>query len=85
MAYKNVHKRMQKLRSVNLIEEVKKESKHGAKYYKLSTAGIYRLLTNSESMTYSKDQLFKNYGNNIIFRTFLYPYFEPETFFANSS
>jgi hypothetical protein len=80
MAYKNVHKRMQKLRCLNFIEEVKMESKHGAKYYKLTTAGIYRLLTNSEAMSYSKSQFFKNYGNNIIFRTFLYPYFERETF-----
>jgi hypothetical protein len=82
MAYKNVNKRIQKLRSLNLIEEVKMQSEHGAKYYRLTTGGLFNLLYKHKLrsiMWLSAYKFFQNYGDNIIFKTFVYPYFERET------
>jgi hypothetical protein len=47
MAYKNVHKRIHELLSLNLIQETKTDkkdvNKHNAKYYNLTEYGIYQL------------------------------------------
>jgi hypothetical protein len=82
MAYKNVNKRVQKLRSLNLIKEVKMQSEHGAIYYRLTTGGIFNLLYKYKFrsvMWLYKDEFFQNYGDNIIFKTLVYPYFDRET------
>ena len=55
MAYKNVHKIIQRLLSLNLLKKTKKprsyRNDHNAKYYKLSELGIFRLfLTRHEGI-----------------------------------
>ena len=45
MAYKNVHKKIQRFKTLPLIEEKKTEgTEHGAKYYRLTEHGLYQLL-----------------------------------------
>ena len=82
MAYKNVFRRVQRLHSLNLIEKVKKiESQHAAIYYRLTTGGIFYLLYKRQYKPVSETlkKFFKNYSDNIIFKTFVYPYFEHRT------
>jgi hypothetical protein len=82
MAYKNVHKRIQRLESLQLIEKVEiTESEHGAKYYRLTEAGIYELFANfrRDSLTIAFPKILENYGNLAFFDTFLYPYFAQES------
>jgi hypothetical protein len=44
MAYKNVHKKIQRFKALQLIEEKKIEgTEHGAKYYRLTEYGLYQL------------------------------------------
>jgi predicted transcriptional regulator with HTH domain len=55
-AYKNVHKRIQRLQSLLLIEEIKNKTvraKHGAKYYRLTEYGIYKLFLDRVVGVYS--------------------------------
>jgi hypothetical protein len=91
MAYKNVHKIVKHLHSLNLIEIVgrksigkERESIHNPKYYRLTTGGIFSLIYNDQfslqfpGMEKIKN-LFQNYSENIIFRTILYPYFEEQS------
>jgi hypothetical protein len=91
MAYKNVHKIVKRLHSLKLIEIVEKksidkerESIHNPKYYRLTTGGIFSLISYIQESLLSPDmekakKLFHNYCENIIFRTILYPYFEKES------
>jgi hypothetical protein len=90
MAYKNVHKRIKQLHSLNLIEKVEKqsiqnileESIHNPTFYRLTTGGIFHLIYKDKfslSRTLGTKKMFQNYGENIIFKTLLYPYFEKET------
>jgi hypothetical protein len=81
MAYKNAHKRVHKLHSLNLIKEVKQENtKHGAIYYRLTTGGIFRLIYGSRGIpVYNQRKLLEYYGDNVIFKTFIYPFIERKT------
>jgi hypothetical protein len=88
MAYKNVHKRIKQLQSLNLIREIGRESistrtLHNPKYYRLTTGGIFHLMHNATLLYHNGlpgiKQMFQNYSENIIFRTILYPYFGKET------
>jgi hypothetical protein len=89
MAYKNVHKRIKQLHSLNLIEKVDKESIrdpleesiHNPTYYRLTTGGVFHLIYKEKSFlsNMSGKKMFQNYSENIIFKTLLYPYFEKET------
>jgi hypothetical protein len=90
MAYKNVHKRIKQLYSLNLIEKVEKqsirdlleESMHNPIYYRLTTGGIFHLIYKDKtSLTdmFGITNMFQNYSENIIFKTLLYPYFEKGT------
>src|SRR5919198_12726 len=88
MAYKDVHKRIKRLDSLQLIEKVSKEeihtpweSIHAPIYYRLTTGGIFNLLYKNKSFMIYKGRakIFQNYANNIIFKTFLYPYFAQAT------
>jgi hypothetical protein len=88
MAYKNVHKRIQRLHSLGLIERVeqdkirkKREFIHGSVFYRLTTAGIFYLLYKDSTTltTEGREKIFQNYGDNIIFETFVYPYFKKQT------
>jgi hypothetical protein len=79
LAYKNVHRRIKRLFEANLIEEIKTESgfKHGARNYKLATRGLVYFF--SEFGGPDKHKFFLTYSENILFRTFLYPYLERNT------
>jgi len=80
-AYKNVHKRVRRLSSLNLITRDKNyKSKRGEIKYKLTSEGIFHLLLNS--MFYFSDDLkgfFVNYGDDDFFKQFIYPYLSKET------
>jgi hypothetical protein len=91
-AYKNVHNRVKKLKSLKLIEETNLHGKHrhNEKYYKLRDEGIYTLFLNRlhgvlvNQLSVRKRELpvsyvhnfLKYYGDNLIFKLFLYPYFD---------
>jgi hypothetical protein len=73
---------IKKLYGWKLIEvtENKKKSKHGAKYYRLSTGGIYYLINNKwRTVTGLLKTLLQDYYGNIIFTHLLYPYLQQET------
>jgi hypothetical protein len=79
MAYKNVHQKVHKILSLGLIEEVGTGYVlHGARYYQISPNGWLNLILTSED-PWIKHAIKKYYNKNIIFKTFLYPYFELET------
>jgi hypothetical protein len=79
VAYKNVHKRVHKMLSLGLIEEVQSGGYilHGAKYYEISLNGWLNLFLRAQP--WIKPVIEKYYNKNIIFKTFLYPYFELKT------
>jgi hypothetical protein len=87
MAYKNVHKRIQRLVSLNLIErqEAKKAelgaTDHGAKYYRLTEEGIYQLLRRAPAKLaiVNIEKFFEFCSKSMLFDAFLYPYFEKKT------
>jgi hypothetical protein len=85
-AYKNVHKRVQRLESLGLIELATSDAaSHGAKYYKLTEGGMYKLYLSSDvkmRFVLSLSEIIKHHGNLEIFKTFLYPYFEKTTLIA---
>ena len=91
--YKNVHGKVQKLKTSNLIEEVDQKSRYNEKYYKLTDDGIYQLFLKrlygilADQLSIKKGQtavshvasFLKHYGDNLLFELFLYPYFETQT------
>jgi hypothetical protein len=75
------------IEELQLIERVEtKDAEHGAKYYRLTEAGIYRLFLSTPTYTgsYLLTPALKNYGNLAFFKTFLYPYFERESLMSLS-
>jgi len=90
--YKNVHGKVQKLKTSNLIEEVDQKSRYNEKY-KLTDDGIYQLFLKrlygilADQLSIKKGQtavshvasFLKHYGDNLLFELFLYPYFETQT------
>ena len=81
MAYKNVHKRVNRLKELSLIEEVQNEKfRRGAKNYRLTTPGLFYLISNFVRIPGSDlSQLLNTYHDNVIVRTLIDPYFEWET------
>jgi hypothetical protein len=88
MAYKNVHKIVKRLHSLDLIELVGKksidkerESIHNPKYYRLTTGGIFSLINNylGNPAVETTKKFIQNYSENILFRTLLNPYFEDQS------
>src|SRR5215472_3867102 len=90
-AYKNVHKKVQRLKSMQLIEQKQvHNAEHGAKYYGLSEYGIYqlflkrrgaltfRLVDENKAIFVGKDFI-KHHSNNALFEAFLYHYFDRKT------
>jgi hypothetical protein len=73
MIYKNVHSRVTRLYELRFIEKIEKESLRGAKYYKLSTFGIFYLIYNintfNNTLLLTKNILL-NHGDNILFKEF---------------
>ena len=75
----------------------KNVNKHNAKYYELTELGIYQLFLNKLNALHIRELdtikfhklpssntliFFHNYYNNLLFESFLYPFFEKETLFA---
>ena len=58
MDYKNVHKKVKKLQSFQLIDEIKEKSiqSHAAIFYQLSEIGVYHMF----DYLYQRSFLFKN-------------------------
>lgn len=94
MAYKNAYNTMQRLKKRKLIDEVAAEKvRNNEKYFKLTDDGIYQLFLNrpygilSDQLSVKKgqwpvsyvDRFLRCYGDNLVFKLFLYPYFERQT------
>jgi hypothetical protein len=81
IAYKNVHLKIRKLFSCGLIEEVEGKYFHGAKFYRISPNGWFNLILRGvfNYALICKPAITKYYNDNIIFKTFIFPYFEIET------
>jgi DNA-binding PadR family transcriptional regulator len=82
MAYKNVHKRVQRLEALQLIQRLEvKDAQHGAKYYRLTEAGIYHLFLHFShpSFVFDFPRIVENYGDFAFFDLFLYRYFKRDT------
>lgn len=73
--YKNVTKRVRRLHELKLITEVRGESAHGAKFYTLSTEGLFYLLVDYPI----SPMLIIKHKDNIILKSLLYPFFEEQT------
>jgi hypothetical protein len=78
ISYKNVHKKVRRLFSLGLIKVAKRSQKHGAIFYRLSTLGIFYLLSFRYKI-FSISYLVKNYGGDELLKLCIYPYFERST------
>lgn len=81
-AYKNVHKRVQKLLKNGLIEEIRRKEgfAHGAKNYRLRTRGLLHILTEILEQNEIYFSVFiKSHYDSVIIRTFVDPLFEKRT------
>jgi hypothetical protein len=78
MDYKNVNKRVRRLQELGLIKEIKAkgESIHNAKFFSLTSEGIFYLLTQWQPVSW---KWLIEYKNNLILKVLLYPYFEENT------
>lgn len=80
-AYKNIHKKVQRLLLLNLITQDKGyESKRGEIMYRLTSEGVFYLLMNSIFL-FREDLkgLVKYYGGDDFFYEFVYPYLSKES------
>lgn len=86
MAYKNTLMHVKKLASLGFIELAKwKDTKHGAKYYRISEAGMFQIILQPIiSEVHDLASILDNHGNYLIFETLLYPCFKKETLKAIS-
>jgi hypothetical protein len=79
MAYKNVHKRVQRLFELRLIQEVKGDFLRNAKPYKLTSRGLFELLLVPERRGFPNPDICNHYKDDIIVRNIVYQFFELET------
>ena len=75
MAYKNAHKRIRRLHSLGLIQELKGTFKHGAIKYELTSRGLFQLLLTKGLAPH----VLNLHKDNIILEIILYQFFEVET------
>ena len=80
-AYKNVNRRIKKLFDAKLIEEVTIHGgfKHGARNYRLTSRGLVYILAEEYIPLNDVSRITSMYPDNILFNTFLYPYFDRRT------
>ena len=79
IAYKNVHSRIQRLRSLELITEIKKDfNPHRAKFYQLSLRGIFHLIRNND-INKLDPSLISTCYKSPLFGPMLEPYFDLKT------
>jgi DNA-binding MarR family transcriptional regulator len=81
MAYKNVHTRIKRLEDLKLIDKAPGKFARGAIRYKLTTQGLFYLVSQFIENKFSIfwDELWEYYPDNIVLRTLVLPYFEIET------
>jgi hypothetical protein len=85
--YKDTRNRIKRLEDLGLIEKVTEcenvPNIHKAQYHKLSTRGIYYIISNNLRLQYGQYDisinLLKNYVDHPLFQHFLYPCIEHET------
>lgn len=81
--YKNVHKKIWKLRDLELIEKWKVVAKrHGAIYYRLTSFGIRMLFRFSKNIKLDLHGFLDHYGNDDSLRILVFRYMNKETFQA---
>lgn len=73
IAYKDEYTTLKRLQQLNLIEEEEAKFLRGTVYYKLTTVGLFYILTNMSSYP---PTLLTRYQDNILLKTLLYPYIE---------
>lgn len=84
-AYKDIHGRIKRLESLEFLDpiEVKDASNRGAKYYRISEAGVFQLFLQSTEwfpyFVFLLAPMLEAHGNYFIFETLLYPYFKKQT------
>jgi hypothetical protein len=80
IAYKNVHKRVQKLLKYGLIEEIIIPGgfKHGARNYRLKTRGLVYIFSKLLAPGNFIDFI-SSHHEDLLFKTFLYPFLERRT------
>jgi hypothetical protein len=76
MAYKNVHKRVKRLEQLSLISEIKSDSSHGAKFYRLTSEGLFYLLSKFPRIPLT---WLIQYKDNVILKALIFSYFEERT------
>jgi len=94
IVYKNVHSKVQKLKKIKLLKNIKvKGARNNEKYLGLTDDGIYQLFLKRQygilldQLSIRKgqphisyvDSFLRFYGKNLIFELFVYPYFERQT------
>jgi len=82
MAYKNVHKRVQRLKELAFIKRTEgKETTHKAIFYKLSEAGLFYLFLKVEKLSFIFDipSILASYSDYEFFEAFVYHHFEKAT------
>ncbi|MGC2575833.1 MAG: hypothetical protein WA364_30380, partial [Candidatus Nitrosopolaris sp.] len=70
------------IREVQVTEEIQKTSLHAAKFYTLSSAGLFYLLSRRHIEVFQEGglkRIFETYGDDAIFKMFVYPYVEKKT------
>jgi hypothetical protein len=77
ISYKNVHKRIQKLHSVGLIERVNKgeANKHAAIFYRLTSFGVYYGIRNNLASV----EILLNHSKDPLFEIIMYPFISKKT------
>jgi len=78
IAYKNVHKRVQRLLELNLIKPSGKGKKHGAKLYSLTNCGVFQIVRNSNRGLIDP-RFINRYKSHPLFEIFLIPLLEIES------
>jgi hypothetical protein len=75
--YKNVNKKVKRLRELHLITGIKGESIHNAKFYDLTPEGLFYLL--SDGIFDLEPEWLSKYKDNMILKYLLEPYFDEKT------
>ena len=78
MEYKNVHKRVKRLETLGLIE-IEEIGKRKEINYRLTSKGLFQCFLEASPPLIRRTLAKNRYMNNIILKTILYQFFEPET------
>lgn len=83
ISYKNVHKKVQRLLALDLIQKKPGVWRRDAKHYELTAQGLYYLFLNFSHISHwivlNAASILSNYAGDILWATFLYPYIKLKT------